>query len=354
MKVLNNYEKSIFYKRDMIRTKKGGEYMQYIDMHCDTLAEALARKSATAEYLKGTMVDVNRLRECGAMAQFFAMFLPQKNEPGWFGVDEMPDPEVLMEQMYQIYQNTLEACSSYLAPARNYAEFEANRRAGKISAFLTIENGYLVRSEMANVKMLYDMGVRLITLTWNDPNCFGYCHCGQPEEMQRGLTDFGKEAIEYMSELGMLIDVSHLSDGGFYDVAEHAKRVGKPFVASHSNCRALSPATRNLTDEMIKTLANCGGVAGLNFEPTFLNADETDSWSRVERMCDHVLHFIDRGGVECVGIGTDFDGISGQFEIEDCTGMPMLFEALHRRGLSEDVIERIAYQNVVRVIRESL
>lgn len=328
--------------------------MQYIDMHCDTLAEALARKSTTAEHLEGTMVDVSRLQKSGAMAQFFAMFLPQRNEPGWFGAEVMPEPEVLMEQMYQIYQNTLQACSEYLAPARNYAEFEANSKAGKISAFLTIENGYLVRGEMANVKKLYDMGVRLITLTWNDPNCLGYCHSDKPEEMQRGLTAFGREAIEYMSELGMLIDVSHLSDGGFYDVAEHAKRVGMPFVASHSNCRELSPATRNLTDEMIVTLAECGGVAGFNFAPAFLNADRTDSLSRIERMCDHILHFIDKGGVECVGIGTDFDGIDGEFEIAECTGMPNLFDALHKRGLSEDVIERVAYKNVARVIRECM
>lgn len=328
--------------------------MQYIDMHCDTLAEALARRSATAEYLEGTMVDISRLREGGAATQFFAMFLPQKNEPGWFGGAVMPEPEVLMKQMYEIYQNTLKACSDYLAPARNYEELEANRRAGKISAFLTIENGYLVRGKMENIKWLYDMGVRLITLTWNDPNCFGYCHSENGAQMRRGLTDFGREAIQYMTDLGMLIDVSHLSDGGFYNVAEHARDVGKPFVASHSNCRALSPATRNLTDEMIRILADCGGVAGLNFEPTFLNEDRSDTLSRVERMCDHVLHLIDKGGVECVGIGTDFDGIGGQFEICDCTGMPRLFDALHARGLSWDVIEKIAYENVARVIREAL
>lgn len=328
--------------------------MQYIDMHCDTLAEALVRKKVTAEHLEGTMLDVRRLQKSGAIAQFFAMFLPQRNEPGWFGADVMPEAEVLMNQMYQVYQNTLQACGGYLAPARNYAEFEANRRAGKISAFLTVENGYLVRGELSNVKKLYDMGVRLITLTWNDPNCLGYCHSDKPEEMQRGLTPFGREAIEYMSELGILIDVSHLSDGGFYDVAEHAKCTGVPFVASHSNCRALSPVTRNLTDEMIATLSECGGVAGLNFAPAFLNADRTDSLSRIERMCDHVMHFIDKGGAECVGIGTDFDGIEGEFEIEDCTGMMKLFDALHKRGLSEDMIERVAYKNVTRIIRECM
>lgn len=323
--------------------------MQYIDMHCDTLAEALVRKSATAEQLEGTMVDVSRLRKSGAMAQFFAMFLPQRNEPGWFGLEVMPEAEVLMEQMYEIYQNTLKQCS-YLAPARNSAEFLANCRDGKISAFLTIENGYPVRGKLENIKKIYDMGVRLITLTWNDPNCFGHCHSDKPEEMARGLTDFGREAIAYMTELGILMDVSHLSDGGFYDVAAHAKKTGKPFVASHSNCRALSPATRNLTDEMIHILADCGGVAGLNFEPTFLNWDTTDKVSRIERMCDHVEHLIDKGGIECVGIGTDFDGIGGAFEIADCTGMPMLFDALQKRGISWDAIERIAYKNVSRVI----
>lgn len=325
--------------------------MQYIDMHCDTLVKALAGKNHTAEHLPGTMVDVSRLKESGAAAQFFAMFLPQRNEPEWFGLEEMPGLEELMEKIYEIFQNTLRECSSYLAPAHNDAELEANRKAGKISAFLTIENGFPVRGELENLKKFYDMGVRLITLTWNDPNCFGYPHSGDSKEMERGLTDFGREAISYMNELGILVDVSHLSDGGFYDVAELSK---KPFVASHSNCRALSPATRNLTDEMIHILAEKGGVAGINFEPSFLNADVTDPVSRVERMCDHVLHFIDKGGMDCVGIGTDFDGIGGKFEIADCTGMHLLFEALHRRGLSEDAIEKIAYGNVARVIRDTM
>lgn len=325
--------------------------MNYIDMHCDTLAEALVRKSSTAEHLEGTMVDAARLKECGAVAQFFAMFLPQRNEPGWFGCQKMPEPEELLEKMYVVFQNTIQECSSYLAPAHNFAELESNRRAGKISAFLTIENGNPVQGKIENLKRFYEMGVRLITLTWNDANCFGYPHSKQAEEMRRGLTDFGKEAVSYMNELGIIVDVSHLSDGGFYDVAALAK---KPFVASHSNCRALSPATRNLTDEMIRILAQKGGVAGINFEPSFLNANTGDKVSRVERMCDHIFHFIDKGGMDCVGIGTDFDGISGEFEIGDCTRMGLLFDALHRRGLSEDAIEKIAYGNVARVIRDTM
>lgn len=327
--------------------------MNYIDMHCDTLAEALARKSRTAVHLDGTMVDAYRLKEAGAAAQFFAMFLPQRDTPDWFGLEKMPEPETLMEKMYEIYCNTMEACD-YIAPARNYTELLANRTAGKISAFLTIENGFLVRGKMENIRKVYDMGVRLMTLTWNDPNCFGYCHSAEPNEMERGLTDFGKDGVEYMQELGMLVDVSHLSDGGFYDVAKLSKKSGKPFVASHSNCRALAPETRNLTDDMIRTLAECGGVAGINFEPTFLNREPKDKLSRVSRICDHVLHLIDKGGIEAVGIGTDFDGIGGEFEIAECTDMQLLFAALHMRGLSEEAIEKIAYGNVARVIREVL
>lgn len=328
--------------------------MNYIDMHCDTLERALERKKATAEHLEGTMVDTYRLREAGAAAQFFAMFLPQRNEPGWFGLETMPEPEKLMEMMYEIYCNTMKECSDYVAPARNYVELTANHAAGKLSAFLTIENGFLVRGKLENIKKIYDMGVRLITLTWNDANCFGFCHSANPEEMKCGLTDFGKEGVAYMQELGMIVDVSHLSDGGFWDVAELSKHAGKPFVASHSNCRALSPATRNLTDEMIHVLADCGGVAGLNLEPTFLNPDQNDKLSRVSRMCDHIIHLIDKGGIECVGIGTDFDGIGGEFEIADCTDMELLFAALHLRGLSDDAIEKIAYGNVARVIKEVL
>lgn len=259
-----------------------------------------------------------------------------------------------MRKMYDIFRHTMEQCSDRFAAAHNAEELKQNQDAGKISAFLTIENGSLIDGKMDKIREIYDLGVRLVTLTWNDDNCLGHCHSQKPEEMSRGLTGFGKEAVRYMQELGILVDVSHLSDGGFRDVAEASRRSGVPFVASHSNCRALAPATRNLTDAMIRELAECGGVAGLNLEPTFLNEDEMDKVSRIERICDHAMHLIDRGGIECVGLGTDFDGISGEFEISDCTKLPLLFDALRKRGLSEDAVEQIAYQNTARVIRDGM
>lgn len=325
--------------------------MGYIDMHCDTLSIGMLQHKNTITKLESSMVDVERLIKTGVGAQFFAMFVPQRNVPEWYGLKEMPEHEVLLEKMHDIFVKTIKENENRMAFAQGYEKMRENLQAGKLSAFLTMENGYAVRGKMENLKKFHEMGVGLMTLTWNDPNCFGQNHSSDPALMKKGLTDFGKEAIPYMNDLGMIVDVSHLSDGGFYDVAKYSN---KPFVASHSNCRELAPSTRNLTDDMIRILAEKGGVSGINFEPTFLNRDQKDIHSRVSRMCDHVEHFIKVGGVECVGIGTDFDGIGGEFEISDCTKMNLFFDELHRRKISDDVIDRIAYKNVARVIRESM
>ena len=325
--------------------------LSYIDMHCDTLSKGLAFHQSTITAIPDTMLDIHRLQQSGAAAQFFALFLPQRNVPEWYGMEKMPELDELMQMMYDIFQNTLKENKNCISFARSFEKMQENLQNHKLSAFLTMENGYLVKGRMENLKKFHDMGVGLMTLTWNDPNCFGFPHSKNPEEMKRGLTEFGKEAVGFMNEIGMIIDVSHLSDGGFYDVAKISK---KPFVASHSNCRALSPSTRNLTDEMIKILAENGGVAGINFEPSFLNEYQEDRRSRVSRMCDHAEPLIRIGGKECVGIGTDFDGIDGDFEIQDCTGMELFFEELHKRKISDDVIEKIAFSNVSRVIKDSM
>ena len=143
--------------------------------------------------------------------------------------------------------------------------------------------------------------------------------------------------------------MSHLSDGGFYDVAKISK---KPFVATHSDCRALAAHPRNLTDEMIRILAEKGGVSGINFAPAFLDDTPGNEESRVSDMVRHVKHFIEVGGEDCVGIGTDFDGIRGHLEVGEPGQLALLFDALENAGITPRQIDKIASGNVLRVMKE--
>ena len=169
--------------------------------------------------------------------------------------------------------------------------------------------------------------------------------------MTEGLTEFGKEAIAEMNELGVIVDVSHLSDGGFYDVAALSK---KPFVASHSNARTLSPHPRNMTDEMIRILADKGGVMGLNFCPAFLLPAGEGMDSRIEDMVRHIEYIKNIGGSEVLALGGDLDGIGGNLEIDSCEKTLWLFDALKQRGFTEEELDKLARKNVERVLRECL
>ncbi len=325
--------------------------MKFIDMHCDTLMTTFGHPDTDMMHLPKAMVDLARMKEGGQLAQFFAMFLLPAGAEKMLGLSEPVDDDDYINQLHHTLMHNIEQHSDIIAFAKNADDLEQNEKAGKMSAFLTIEDGRSVNGSMEKLEHYYNMGVRLISLTWNFPNCFGSPNSKDLAVMSQGLTDFGKEAVVRMNELGMLVDVSHLSDGGFMDVA---KLCTKPFVASHSNCRALSPHQRNMTDEMIKILGEKGGVAGINFGPEFLNEDVECKDSTAALMVKHIKHFIDIGGTECVGLGSDFDGIAGNMEIGSCDKMPILFDLLHKEGISDDQIEKIAWKNTLRVIRESM
>ena len=336
--------------------------MSYIDLHCDTLLHALGAKEEQVYSLEHTMVDAKRLHEAGALAQFFAVFFPPKHPPRHapppprdgkphFRPPVVEDEIAFFRSARRVLWNTIETHGDVLAFAGNGKELEQNISNGKVSAFLTLEDGRAVDGSWERLQWFYEQGVRLITLTWNFPNCFGNPNSRDEEKMRLGLTDFGKEAVGRMNELGILIDVSHLSDGGFYDVASLSKA---PFVASHSNCRALTPHPRNLTDDMIRTLADHGGVAGLNFGPDFVAAEAGSHRTSVERLCAHASHLLRIGGEDVVAIGTDFDGVEGDLEICQPTEMLRLFEGLKAAGYTERQIEKAARGNAKRVISETL
>lgn len=323
---------------------------RFIDMHCDSLLKGISEGRLYDN--PGNMFDVSRMVLAGQGAQFFAVFFPPRNQ-GYIQLASDASHQYSDVEWFELASGLLlETVGTHfdtIQMAYSSADLVRNMKAGLCSAVLTIEDARVVGGDIARLRWLYACGVRVLSMTWNESNCFGYPNSSDSAKMSLGLTEFGKEALSEMDELGILLDVSHLSDGGFWDVVQLTK---KPFVATHSNCRALCDHPRNLSDEMIKALASKGGVAGVNFAPEFL-AEDGKRESRVEDICRHVLHYINVGGDESIGLGTDFDGISGRFEISQPSEMEILFDALRKKDLSERQIEKFAYSNVIRVMRDA-
>ncbi|MBQ3273242.1 MAG: dipeptidase [Solobacterium sp.] len=327
--------------------------MKYIDMHCDTVM-LLYRKAADNRNMyeqNDLMIDFRRMQAGDALAQWFAVFLPPEKGIAARNIYPVGDDEKYIAATRKIIMDNVAAHDDVIRMACTAEDIEHNLADGRMSAVLTMEDGRAVLGKLENIRRFYDMGFRACSLTWNAHNCFGAPNSSDPEIMNEGLTEFGKDGVRYMQELGMLVDVSHLSDGGFRDVADICT---KPFVATHSNARALCPHQRNLTDEQIRILADAGGVTGMNFYPSFLNADMSAGYADAAVIAKHARHIVNTGGIAVCGIGTDFDGFEGKNEIMSSDRMPLLIDALKAEHFTEDEIEKIFWKNVLRVMRDAI
>ena len=237
------------------------------------------------------------------------------------------------------------ANSDLIRPVCRYADIERNMADGVMSSMMTVEDGIALDGKIERVDEMFRRGVRLITLTHNYENSLGFPNCDFPD---KGLTPFGIEAVERMNRLGIIIDTSHLSDAGFWDVVKHTK---KPFVASHSNARSICPVPRNLTDEMLLAVADKGGVSGLNFASYFL-ADGAH-YTYCADIARHARYMADKAGIDTVALGSDFDGIDSVLEFEGCQGLPMVEEALNR-CFTADEVDKITHLNALRVIKDTV
>ncbi len=364
----------------------GGENMKVADMHCDTIYEILRKKEqGQAISLRSNEghVDLLRMKRGQYLIQNFALFV----ELGRDG-----DPWERVCALFRCYQEEMEQNRDMIAPVLRFTDIAENEAAGKMSAMLTVEEGAVCGGDLDKLHALYRMGVRMITLTWNYENEIGFpnflpklrqemktarehwksCEPGNPEEEEKrqaaqaafdayfhtpnrtaGLTEKGKELVAEMERLGMIPDVSHLSDGGFYDVLEVTS---KPFVASHSNARAVSPSVRNLTDDMIRRLSERGGVTGLNFCADFLEERPIgqENPGTIEAVVRHAKHIVSVGGIEVLGLGSDFDGIGTHGELPGAESMGRLWEALHGAGFTEGALDKVFCENVLRVYRDTL
>ncbi len=315
--------------------------MNIFDLHCDTILGCYMGKKDLRTY-EGH-INLEKLKAGGSLAQCFALCVPNGDFVKRMLGEDM-EPWDMYRKLVDYYRGILADSSDVMRPAYSPADIEENCKNGFISAILTIEDAVEIDGKIERVDQVYEDGVRMISLTWNFENTLAYPNSRDHEEhTKRGLKPFGFEAISRMNDLGIVIDVSHLSEGGFYDVASHSR---KPFAASHSCARALKDHPRNLTDDQLKTIGDTGSVVGVNFYDAFLN--DREGYTTVDDVVRHVLYMVDHAGIDSIALGSDFDGIESTLEFKDFSGMPQILHELEKHFSAED-IEKISYKNAMRV-----
>ena len=307
-----------------------------IDLHCDTIMQLLDHPDSGDLYRNTWKIDIEKLQKAHSKVQDFALFI---------NLGDTNDPYGRYEEMRNLCTTQIHLYGEHIQHVLSYQDVESVYKSGKIGALMSIEEGGVLGGDLDKLKQAYQDGVRLITLTWNYPNGLGEPHCG---EQHKKLTPKGIEFVEAMQDLGIIVDCSHLNDAGTEQLGDI---LDVPFVASHSNAREVTAHTRNLPDNLIKLIANKGGVIGLNFAQAFLG---TSPVSRIDDIVKHGLYLINKGGEDVVALGTDFDGIKPDTEIKDASEMYRLYDAFKEAGLSVDQCEKLFWKNADRLLKEIL
>ena len=307
-----------------------------IDLHCDTIMQLLDHPDSGDLYRNTWKIDIEKLQKAHSKVQDFALFI---------NLGKTNDPYGRYEEMRNLCTTQIHLYGEHIQHVLSYQDVESVYESGKIGALMSIEEGGVLGGDLDKLKQAYKDGVRLITLTWNYPNGLGEPHCG---EQHKKLTPKGIEFVEAMQDLGIIVDCSHLNDAGTEQLGDI---LDAPFVASHSNAREVTAHTRNLPDNLIKLIANKGGVIGLNFAQSFLG---TSPVSRIEDIVKHGLYLINKGGEDVVSLGTDFDGIKPNTEIKDASEMYRLYDAFKEAGLSVEQCEKLFWKNADRLLKEIL
>ncbi len=307
------------------------EHTKNPDVHSGTIAYLRGRVPPEEDAI-GIQLNIPKMRDGGIDVAFFAVDVTRawKNHLsyaldafGWFNAE-------------------VDANSTDIRIVRKTDDIHAAKEEGKLAAVLTIENSEAVERSLNILRSLYLLGVRSIGLTHN-PNT--WASTGNDEgETGGGLTKFGVQLVKEMNKLGMLVDVSHISERGFWDVLDITDT---PIIASHSNCMTLCNHSRNLTNEQLKAIAVNGGVVGITFVPGFITEDGWRKSPPFAQLINHIEYAIDVAGLDHVGIGSDFDG--GGDLLKDATEYPKITEGLSQRGYTDAAIQKILGGNLLRV-----
>ncbi len=309
--------------------------MKLFDGHCDTLLGLMGNPRSGplpvgSLYDNELHIDLKRGLALGTYAQTFALF----------GFREM-GLDNIFDTLYTRFKAEADACAEHLRFCRSRSEALAAAEEKKTAAFLSIEGAEVIDCSPAKLEEAAEKGVRGFGICWNRANEITGTNA---QESDRGLSGKGKDLVKLALELGLAVDVSHLSDPGFWDVEKLAKG---PFIASHSNARAIHGHPRNLTDDMFRAIRDHGGTAGINLYSLFLGEDTVT----VETVLRHIDHFLELGGEKALAIGGDLDGCDQLPQgIRGIQDVHLIRDALSERGYSEPLLDDIFYNNLLRVL----
>ncbi|HXT24703.1 MAG TPA: dipeptidase [Candidatus Eisenbacteria bacterium] len=356
-----------------------------VDTHDDTTQRLLDDKFDLAVRHSDGSVDIPRMREGNLSAIFFSIWIPSK----------VTGPEAVQKALDQIdaVREQVRRHPKDLALATTADELRKAHAQNKIAALMGVEGGHMINSDLAVLRRFAVLGVRYMTLTHSGNDEWADSSTDKPAH--NGLTDFGRDVVREMNRLGIIVDISHVSDKTFYDALAVSKA---PLFASHSSCRAICDAPRNMTDQMMKDLAVKGGVVQINYHVGFLsqefrNAEKADpkineaialqvrqrcggddnegcmliEGDRITRefiaqgklphvdyskIIEHIDHAVKVAGIDHVGLGSDFDGANMPYGMEDATMLPKITEALLQKGYSEGDVRKILGENTLRVMTD--
>jgi membrane dipeptidase len=354
-----------------------------VDTHDDTPQRMVWEKFDLAHRDPSGHIDIPRMRDGNLGAIFFSIWVPSK-VTGPLAVERALKQIDAVREQARLHPGDL-------ALATTAAEVRAAHAQGKIAALMGVEGGHMIDDDLGMLRLFAALGVRYLTLTHFLNNNWADSSTDKPAH--NGLTDFGKDVVRELNRLGVMVDISHVADKTFYDVLALTKA---PVIASHSSCRAICNHPRNMSDDMLRALAKNGGVVQINFHYTFLSQEALDATralgkevtvadQEVEKLCgeneacqvkeggrraremmtsgkvprvswekiiEHIDHAVKIAGVDHVGLGSDFDGATMPFGMEDISKFPQITEALLRKGYSEKDIEKILGGNTLRVLAE--
>lgn len=324
--------------------------MRLFDFHCDTLYECYE----TGQHLRknALAIDARKAQGLQNYAQFFALFCGARAPEPADNPPHLPrrclldlPPEQRLQALLQTAKQEFRQNADWLTQCYDSEDFRTAQAKGKAAAFLTIEGAELLCTEEQLIQA-YDAGVRAITLSWNGQNQYA---CGAATDNDAGLSSRGHALVQTLVQMGIIIDVSHLSERGFWEVCMDTEA---PFAATHSNSRAICPHLRNLTDLQFLELVRRGGIAGINLYTEFLTGS---TQAGIQDILKHIEHFCALGGEACLAVGADFDGCSTLPQgIASLADMNKLAESMLRHNYLESTVDRIFYGNLAAFIDRML